>query len=134
MVVDEITEFDTADAYLPMLRLAESMDRDYVSANAGPAQAAKYRRGQRKFLKEYLKGMERDFHRMHAMAASSPGPNATVDDKMRFILSMWNAELRLFFSAIIPFAVDLKPLVAHMAEVAKRAREASRQRVEFRVS
>jgi hypothetical protein len=131
------------ESYLPMLRLAESLDTGFLTAQRGPEEAARYRRLQRQILKEYLRGLSRDFHRLHSLATESAlrarhdhenSSLALVEEKMEFAFSMWSVDIRLMVNDFAPCAVNLRPLIANVDELTARVREANRRRLEFRVS
>jgi hypothetical protein len=129
--------------YLPMLRLANSGDSGYVNAKRGPEAAAIYRRLQRRMLREYLRALSRDFHRLHTIAADSAwraridhenSALALVEEKLEFIFSVWIIELRLFLDKFSPCTINPRPLLANVDEVTAKAREIARRRLEFRLS
>lgn len=130
------------DVYLPMLRLAHSADTGYLAVHRGPEEAARYRRVQRRILKEYLHGLSRDFHRLHALATESAlrarndrenSSLALVKEKLDFIFSMWAIELCLFLDEFAPCAINLRPLLADVGELAAKARESAQRRLEVRM-
>lgn len=131
------------DSYLPMLRLSSSADSAFLAVKKGPVEAARYRRLQRKLLREYLRVLARDFHRLHALATESAirahadqddSSLALVEEKMEFGFSIWSIELRLLLDEFTPCVVDLRPLLDNVDHLTARAREVSRRRLEFRVS
>ncbi len=130
-------------AYLPMLRLANSSDAGYLNAKRGPEAAASYRRRQRRMLREYLRGLSRDFHRLHTITDSSAwrarinrenSALALKEEKLNFIFSVWIIELRLFLDKFSPCTVNPQPLLANVDKLTARAREIARRRLEFRLS
>ena len=130
-------EHFSPDSYLPMLRLAEGSDAPFLSKHRGPEETARYRRLQRQMLRDYLRGLARDFHRLHGLAAGSDPGNlalALVDERMAFSLGIWSIEARLLLNEIVPCAVNLRPLLANVEQLTDKAREITRRRVEFRVS
>jgi hypothetical protein len=133
----------SSDSYLPMLRLAKPDDSAFLNAHRGPGEAARYRRLQRQLLKEYLRSLSRDFHRLHTLADScaphAPGHDSgetsvSVDEKMAFIFSVWSVEVCLTFWRVKRCNVDLKPLLSAVSRTTLRAREATRRRHELRTS
>lgn len=131
------------DVYLPMLRLAHSEDTGYLTTYRGSEEAARYRRVQRRILKEYLRSLSRDFHRLHALATESAlrarndhenSSLALVEEKLDFIFSMWSIELCLFVNEFAPCAINLRPLLADIGDLAAKARENARRRLEVRMS
>jgi hypothetical protein len=118
--------------YRPMLRLASQMDRKFLTSAHGDTLAKCYRKIQRDLLREYLREASKDFNRLYAiataktlLAASDPGDlsMALFEQQMSFILLVWGIEARLLFDDRLPFAVDLKPLIAHMEGLALQTRE-----------
>jgi hypothetical protein len=136
------------NSYRPMLRLANSGDTGYLSSQRGPEAAARYRRTQRRMLREYLRGLSRDFHRLHTIAAERAVnvriPNvgnhrgnsslALVEEKLEFIFSVWSIEVRLFLDKFSPCTINPQPLLANVDELTAKAREIARRRLEFRLS
>jgi hypothetical protein len=129
-------------SYLPMLRLADSGDTGYLNIQRGPMAAARYRRIQREILKDYVRGLSRDFHRLHALGTDDGlrrihhenSALALVDEKLEFIFSVWSIELRLLIGRFAPCAVNLQPLLANVDELTAKARETARRRLEYRLS
>ncbi len=128
------------ECYLPMFRLAESLDQKFLIRRSGFAKAAGYRRLQRELLGEYLRGLSRDYERLHMLSAAS-GEDAEssasfvlVDEKMQFILCMWNAEFRLLLSRLVNCRVDLGPLISNITELTVRTRATALRRFEYRLS
>src|ERR1700691_4574640 len=130
-------------SYLPMLRLANPGDSGYLNLQRGPEAAARYRCLQRRMLREYLRGLSRDFHRLHIIAAESSwrvrvdhenSALALMEEKLEFIFSVWIIELRLFLDKFSPCTVNPQPLLANVDELTAKAREITRRRLEFRLS
>jgi hypothetical protein len=130
-------EHFSADSYRPMLRLADQRDALFLGARSGPEEAQRYSRRQRRILKEYLRGLSRDFHRLHLLVANSAprvrnnagNSSLTVlEEKMEFILSMWSIEFRLVLSGIVPCAINLRPMLANIDQLAARTRDIDRRR------
>jgi len=130
-------------SYLPMLRLANSGDSGYLKTQRGPEAAARYRRLQRRMLREYLRGLSRDFHRLHIIAAESSGrvridgensSLALIEEKLEFIFSVWSIELRLLLDKLSPCTINPQPLLTNVDELTAKAREITRRRLEFRLS
>jgi hypothetical protein len=122
-------------AYRPMLRLASQMDRKFLSSVHGETLAGCYRKIQRQLLREYLRDASKDFNRLYAIATaksvqavSDPGDlsMALFEQQMTFILLVWGIEARLLFDGLLPFAVDLKPLIMHLEALARQTRELAR--------
>jgi hypothetical protein len=122
-------------AYRPMLRLASQMDRKFLSAAHGETLAGCYRKIQRQLLREYLRDASKDFNRLYAIATaksvqavSDPGDlsMALFEQHMTFILLVWGIEARLLLDGVLPFAVDLKPLIMSLEGLAQQTREAAR--------
>ena len=131
------------DTYRPMLRLANAGDIGYLKMHRGPEAAAIYRRRQRRMLREYLHGLSRDFHRLHAIAAESAWRTridrensalVLIEEKLEFIFSVWIIELRLVLDKLSPCTINPRPLLASVDELTARAREIARRRLEFRLS
>jgi hypothetical protein len=129
-------------AYRPMLRLASQMDRKFLSSAHGKTLAGCYRRIQRDLLREYLREASKDFNRLYAIAtaksvraASDPGDlsMALFEQQMTFILLVWGIEAGLLFDGMLPFAVDLKPLIGHLEGLAQQTRELTCPRYSYHV-
>jgi hypothetical protein len=110
-----LEEFSSA-AYLPMIRLAEPQDAGFLAARRGPDEAERYRRWQRKALRGYLRRLTRDSQHLHTLAAAAP------KRRLKFLLSVWEVEVRLTFAGILPHAIDLRPLLLTMDDLATQAR------------
>lgn len=141
--VKDWLEHFSPDSYLPMLRLADQCDTGFVTARGGTEQAARYRRVQREILREYLRVLSRDFHRLHAVATESAlrarddHGNLSlvlVEEKMEFIFSVWSIEIRLWLDEFAPCAVDLRPLLAHLEQLTAKARATARHRIGYRLT
>ena len=118
--------------YRPMLRLATQMDRKFLTAAHGEMLAGCYRKIQRNLLREYLRDASKDFKRLHAIATAktvnaSSDPDelsmALFEQHMSFILLVWGIEARLFLDNLLPFAVDLKPVIMQIEALAGQTRE-----------
>jgi hypothetical protein len=118
-----------------MLRLATQMDRKFLSSAHGEILAGCYRKIQRTLLREYLRDASKDFNRLYAIAtAKQVRATSDTDDlsmvlfeqQMTFILLIWGIEARLLLDSFLPFAVDLKPLIAHLEGLAQQTRELAR--------
>ena len=121
--------------YRPMLRLATQMDRRYLTAAHSDMLAGCYRKIQRGLLREYLRDAAKDFNRMYAIAnaqalraTSDPGDLSMVlfEQQMTFIMLVWGIEARLLLDGVLPFAVDLKPLITSIEGLAQQTRELAR--------
>jgi hypothetical protein len=110
-----LEDFSSA-AYLPMIRLAEPKDAGFLAGRRGPDEAARYRRWQRKALRSYLRRLTRDFQSLHTLAAAAPWR------RLKFLLSVWQVEVTLTFSRVLPHAIDLRPLLLAMDDLAAQAR------------
>lgn len=122
-------------AYRPMLRLASQMDRKFLSSAHGETLAGCYRKIQRNLLREYLHEASKDFNRLYAIATaktlratSDPGDlsMALFEQQMTFILLVWGIEARLLLDGLLPFAVDLKPVVAQIEGLVQQTRTLAR--------
>jgi hypothetical protein len=127
-------------AYRPMLRLASQMDKKFLSSAHGDTLATCYRKIQRKLLREYLREASKDFNRLYAIATaktvratSDPGDisMALFEQQMTFILLVWGIEARLLLDGLLPFAVDLKPLVAHLEGLVQQTRTLARPQYSY---
>jgi hypothetical protein len=121
--------------YRPMLRLATQMDRRYLNQEHSNVLAGCYRKIQRGLLREYLRDAAKDFNRMYAIAnasalraTSDPGDlsMALFEQQMTFIMLTWGIEARLLLDGMLPFAVDLKPLINSIEGLAQQTRELAR--------
>lgn len=110
-----LEDFSSA-AYLPMIRLAEPNDAGFLAAQRGTDEAARYRRWQKRALRTYLRRLARDFQHLHTLAAAAPWR------RLKFLLSVWQVEVRLAFSSVLPGAIDLRPLLVTMDDLAAEAR------------
>jgi len=111
-----LEEFSSA-AYLPMIRLAEPDDAGFLAAQRGIDEAARYRRWQRQALRTYLRRLSRDFQRLHTLAAGAPWR------RLKFLLSVFQVEVRLAFNGVLPHSIDLRPLLGAMDDLAAQARQ-----------
>jgi hypothetical protein len=118
--------------YRPMLRLAAQMDRKFLRSAHGETLAGCYRKIQRNLLREYLHDASKDFNRLYAIAtaktvhaASDPDDlsMALFEQQMTFVLLVWGIEARLLLDNLLPFAVDLKPLIVQLEGLARQTRE-----------
>ena len=130
-------------AYRPMLRLATQLDRKFLTSAHGEKLAACYRKIQRSLLREYLRDASKDFGRLHTIAtaqtlraASDPGElsMALFENQMTFILLVWGIEARLLLDNLVPFAVDLKPLIAQLEGLAQQTRQLARPQYSYMAS
>jgi hypothetical protein len=126
--------------YRPMLRLASQMDRKFLSSAHGEALAACYRKIQRDLLREYLRDASKDFTRLYSIATAktlhaASDPNelsvALFEHQITFILLVWGIEARLLVDNFLPFAVDLKPLIAQLEGLATQTREIVRPQYSY---
>jgi hypothetical protein len=118
--------------YRPMLRLATQMDRRFIRAAHGESLANCYRRIQRGLLREYLRNAAKDFNRLYAIAnarcvqaASDPADlsMALFEQQMTFLLLVWGVEARLLLDVLIPFSLDLEPLIGSIQGLAAQTRQ-----------
>src|SRR5262249_34244466 len=118
--------------YRPMLRLAGQMDRKYLSSVHGDKLANCYRKIQRGLLREYLRDASKDFNRLYSIAnakcvqaSADPGDLSMVlfEQQMTFILLVWGIEARLVLDAVLPFAMDLQPLMNSIDGLATQTRQ-----------
>jgi hypothetical protein len=130
------------ESYLPMLRLTEPRDIGFLNTHCGPLEAARYKRLQRAMLRDYLRGLSRDFNRLHTLAShnrfrgqaeNADSALALVEEKLEFIFSVWSIELRLLLDEVTPCPVNLRPLLANVTELTDRVREIARRRNEYRL-
>lgn len=126
--------------YRPMLRLATQMDRRYLTSAHSDKLATCYRRIQRGLLREYLRDASKDFNRLYAIAnakcvqaSADPGDLSMVlfEQQMTFILLVWGIEARLLLDGILPFAMDLKPLMHSIEGLAKQTRQLVRPQFSY---
>ena len=101
----------------------------------GETLAGCYRKIQCQLLREYLRDASKDFNRLYAIATaksvqamSDPGDlsMALFEQHMTFILLVWGIEARLLLDGLLPFAVDLKPLIMQIEALAQQTRELAR--------
>jgi hypothetical protein len=127
-------------AYRPILRLASQLDGKFLSSAHGNTLAGCYRKIQRDLLREYLREVAKDFNRLYAIATaksvqagSDPGDlsMALFEQQMTFILLIWGIEARLLVDGLLPFAVDLKPLIGHLEGLAQQTRELARPQYSY---
>jgi hypothetical protein len=127
-------------AYRPMVRLASQMDRKFLSSAHGNTLAACYRKIQRNLLREYLHEASKDFNRLHGIAtaksvlATSDPEDLSIalfEGQLTFTLLVWGIEARLLLDDYLPFAVDLKPLIAHMEGLAQQTRQLARPQYSY---
>ena len=130
-------------AYRPMLRLAAQMDRKFLITAHGETLAACYRKIQRNLLREYLRDASKDFTRLHSIATAKTlhavsDPNelstALFESQMTFILLVWGIEARLLVDDLLPFAVDLKPLISHLEGLALQTRDLARPQYNYQAT
>lgn len=127
-------------AYRPMLRLASQMDRRFVSSAHGEVLAGCYRKIQRNLLREYLRDASKDFNRLYAIAtaktlhaASDPGDLSLTlfEQQMTFIMLLWSIEARLLLDNLVPFAVNLQPVVGQLEALAQQTRQLVRPQYSY---
>ena len=127
--------------YRPMLRLAARDDEHYLGGGRARGSLKRHRSIQRALLREYLRSLSQDFHRLHRIAAEkhlqvksadSGLPMELFEQQIGFIFHMWNIEARLLIHAFIPHRIDLEPLLASVEKLAADTREMIRPPVRFR--
>jgi hypothetical protein len=118
-----------------MLRLATQLDRRYLTNAHGESLSGCYRKIQRGLLREYLRDAAKDFNRLYAIAnakslkaSSDPGDlsMALFEQQLTFIMLIWGIEARLLVDGLIPFAVDLDPLMGAIEGLAAQTRQLAR--------
>jgi len=128
-------------SYRPMLRLAAGDDERYLKAARPPGSMKRHRRIQRTLLREYLRSLSQDFHRLHRIAAekqlrakrADAGlPMDLFEQQIGFIFQMWSIEARLLIQALIPHRIDLQPLLANVEKLAADTRETIPPPLRFR--
>lgn len=128
--------------YRPMLRLASQMDRRYLESTRNPKLAACHRRIQRQLLREYLRELSRDFNRLYAIATAKSvhalndagNMSATLlEQQMGFIFLMWSIEARLVLDGVLPYSVDLKPVIGYIENLAIQTRQMARPQLSYHV-
>jgi hypothetical protein len=119
-------------AYRPMLRLATRTDGHILKSARSAAERRRYRHAQCTLLREYLGSLSQDFNRLNAIAADrsrragshgEEGPMALLDRRIAFVCLMWSIEVRMMLGALIPFSVDVAPLLASVEALAAETRE-----------
>jgi hypothetical protein len=138
---DAWLESFTLRGYRPMLRLAARDDEHYLKAGCAPGSIKRHRRIQRTLLREYLRSLSQDFHRLHRIAAEKHLRSKSADaglpmelfeQQIGFIFHMWSIEARLLIHALIPHRIDLEPLLANVEKLAADTREMTRPPLRFR--
>lgn len=114
-----------------MLRLATQMDRRYLTSAHGDSLSGCYRKIQRGLLREYLRDAAKDFNRLYAIAnakslkaSSDPGDlsMALFEQQITFIMLIWGIEARLMVDGVVPFALNLEPLMGAIEGLAAQTR------------
>jgi hypothetical protein len=127
--------------YGPMVRLASQLDRKFLASAHGESLAACYRKIQRGLLRDYLRQASTDFNRLYSIAnarcvqaASDPGDLSMMllEQQMTFIMLIWGIEARLLLDGVLPFAIDLKPVVQCLENLAGQARELTLPRLSYK--
>jgi hypothetical protein len=86
-------------------------------------------------LREYLRDAAKDFNRLYSIAnakslqaSSDPGDlsMALFEQQMTFIMLIWGLEARLMLDAVVPFALDLDPLMGAIEGLAAQTRMLAR--------
>jgi hypothetical protein len=110
-------------AYLPMIRLAAGYDRYFLSDSVSANAARSYRRRQRTLLREYLQALTSDFKRLLGIAsARDRTPMAYRDTQLDFIFGVLWIETRLASEALVPMAIEVRPLLESVEVVVRSAR------------
>jgi hypothetical protein len=122
------------DAYRPMLRLASSEDRCYLKSHRTRRMARRYRRVQRILLREYLRGLSRDFQKLHAIAAKKDSSLELFDGHLGFIFGLWLIEARLVLQSVVPHSIDMEPLLQSVQALAEATREMARPVLKLHVT
>lgn len=126
-----------AQRFRPMLRLATQVDRHYLAVAHSRELAACYRKIQRSLLREYLRDATKDFNRLYAIAhakclgsRSDPENASTVlfEQHLTFILLVWGIEARLAVDGMLPFRLDLEPLIQSLEALARQTQELAQPR------
>lgn len=120
-------------AYRPMIRLASDHDRIFLETTGATQLVRSYRRKQRGILREYLRGLVRDFQRLVDIAASSQ-PMAFFESQLSFIFGVLWIEARLVFEALVPHPIDIEPLLETVETLAASAREIASPALRLHVS
>jgi hypothetical protein len=137
MAPDAWIESFSVRGYRPMLRLAARSGEHCLKTG----DLKRYRRIQRALLREYLRSLAQDFHRLHAIAAEknlAAGigdaglPMTLFEQQIGFIFHMWSIEARLLLHALIPHRIDLAPLLANVETLATDTRALIRPPLRFR--
>jgi hypothetical protein len=117
--------------YRPMLRLASGSDRNYLAGTRDPREVRDYRRKQRSLLREYLRGLSRDFQKLNTIAAAKEraakehSPDLW-DGKLSFAFSVLWIEARLAIQSLFPQAIEMESLLRSVDELARTTREMAR--------
>jgi hypothetical protein len=114
------------NSYRPMVRLASGSDRSFLAKRRTLRIARRYRRTQRVLLREYLRGLSRDFHRLYSIAAVRDRSVELFDGHLEFIFSVWLIEARLLLQAVVPHTIDMRPLLESVGDLAAANRESAR--------
>jgi hypothetical protein len=122
------------NAYRPMVRLATGSDRPFLAEKRTRRAARRYRRTQRNILREYLRGLSRDFQRLYTIAAVRERSVDLFDGQLGFIFSVWLIEARLLVQTVIPHSIDLQPLLESVETLAAENREMARPVLRLHVS
>ena len=72
---------------------------------------------------------ERDSDCQNPVLAASDPEDLSItlfEQQMSFILLVWGIEARLLLDDVLPFAVDLKPLIGHLEGLAQQTRQLAR--------
>jgi hypothetical protein len=119
--------------YQPMVRLAAGSDPAWLSGAHTSDRVRRYRREQRSLLREYLRGLLRDFQMLHSIAAAKERADQysdrgleLCDGQLSFIFSVLWIEACLAVQAVFPQAIDMSPLLESVDELARATREMAR--------
>ena len=128
-------------SWRPMVRLASQADRKFVASAHGEQLAACYRNIQRSLLREYLRAASTDFNRLFSIAnarcveAAGDPDNlsmALLEQQVTFALLIWGIEARLLLDGILPFRINLAPVMESLEGLAAQTRELARPRLGYK--
>jgi|ERR1051325_9643868 hypothetical protein len=120
-------EFDLRH-YRPMLRLVEQEDAIFLESQPGyrPEIGRAWKRARRRVLRMYLRGLSRDFHRLHAearrmIAGAAAEHSHLVGVLFRLKWEFWRVrtvvEFRLILHRLNIGRPDLQPLIDLLQEM-----------------
>lgn len=115
--------------YQPMVRLASGKDPHYLAGAGTVELARRYRKQQRTLLREYLRGLSKDFQTLHAIASARENSERSTelcDGQWSFIFLVLWIEIRLAIQALFPQAIEMGTLLESVDELARATRELAR--------